>query len=143
MNLKETVIKGRFISVHLPTYNACPSDFLNFSLYDDGKVSSKLPKPYITIDESFGNQPLPPIPDPATYDKLASALEIALDNISLISPLSISRRPSHQFGSFTKLKRHEIATKSAKSLSENDPIILDLKQKLEKLPSIFPSELGQ
>lgn len=132
---KETIIRGKFVSVHLPSYESCPPDLLNFSIFDDSKVYTAIPKPYITVDESYGFQQQ--VSEPDQYDKFASNLELALNNLSLISPLSVSRRPSHSYSIFSKLRIPEIICKEPNPELEEDPQFLELKNRIDSIPSIF------
>ena len=132
---KETVISGRFVSVHLPSYESCPPDILNFSIFDDSKVYSAIPKPYITIDESYGFHQQ--ISEPDQFDKFASDLELAINNLSLISPLSVTRRPSHSYSLFSRLRIPEIICKEPDPELEKDPQFQELKSRIQNIPSIF------
>lgn len=132
---KETVITGTFVSVHLPSYESCSPDLLNFSIFDESKAYTTIPKPYITIDESYGFQQQ--ISEPDQFDKFASNLELAINNLSLISPLSITRKPSHSYNLFSKLRISEIICKEPDPELENNPQFQELKNRIHSIPSIF------
>lgn len=139
---KETVITGLngFVSIHLPSYESCPPDLLNFSILDDSKPYSAIPKPYITIDESYGFQQQ--FSEPDQFDQFASCLELAINNLSLISPLSITRRPSHSYNVFSKLRTPEIICKEPNPELENNPQFQELKNRINSIKSIFDSNIN-
>ena len=104
---KEKIISGRFVTVHLPSFDSCNPDLLTFSIFDDKNFGSLLPKPYITVDESFGFQQQQVI-DPDQFDKFATTLEMALNNVAKISPYSNSKKPLRPYEQFTRFKGFEV-----------------------------------
>lgn len=128
---KEKIISGRFVTVHLPSFDSCNPDLLTFSIFDDKNFGSLLPKPYITVDESFGFQQQQVI-DPDQFDKFATTLEMALNNVAKISPYSNSKKPLRPYEQFTRFKGFEVYQEM-----EETEEVLKLRGKIQTIPSIF------
>jgi hypothetical protein len=91
----------------------------------------------IQEDTELTDYPIPLLPDPLVEEQLVADLEAGIQNLSCISPLSISRKPSRPFRGFIHLQRGPPQVFVPRPELEADPAFLLLREVLNSVRSIF------
>jgi hypothetical protein len=135
----DCVIRGKFISVHIPQFSMCSAESLRYTLCTETGIFSTLPIPSIDIQEDSEptDYPIPLLPDPLVEEQLVADLESGIQNLSCISPLSISRKPSRPFRGFVHLQTGPPQVFALRPELEADPEFLRLREMLNSVRSIF------
>jgi hypothetical protein len=139
MSEAECVIRGKFISVHIPQFSTCSAESLRYTLCTETGIFSTLPIPSVDIQED--NEPtdysIPLLPDPLIEEQLVADLEAGIQNLSCISPLSITRKPSRPFRGFIHLHTGAPQVFVPRPELESDPAFLRLRETVNSVRSIF------
>jgi hypothetical protein len=123
----------------LPDFSTCSKEDLRYTVFNDSYIFSTLPKPYIfswdppVVDETV----LAQLPDPAVVENLVTDLQSGVDNLCLISPLSLTRRPARSSADFASLASPAQSIFPKDPSLESDPKFQELKKRLNSVRTIF------